>query len=319
MRHILVTLPELNDAHRQKLREAGASCEMRFMEAKDVSSADIASADIILGNVPPALLGAPEGLEFFQLGSSGADAYVAGGVLNPRTVLATSTGAYSQTVAEHALAATLMLLKKMHLYRDAQARHEWTDFGTVGTLDGAVVLVVGLGEIGSYYARLARALGAYVIGVKRRSSAKPDCVDELYLTDELDGVLDRADVVMSVLPGSAATAHFYTAERFRAMKQSCIFINVGRGNAVASDVLEAALRGGEIAAAAVDVFETEPLPADSPLWGLENLLVTPHASGFYHLPATVGRVVDICARNLQAYLSGGEIINVVDFKTGYKK
>ena len=88
---------------------------------------------------------------------------------------------------------------------------------------------------------------------------------------------------------------------------------------MAADVLEEALRNGEIAAAAVDVFETEPLPADSPLWDLENLVITPHSSGFYHLPATLERVVDICAKNLSAYLNGGELMNVVDFKTGYKK
>lgn len=168
-----------------------------------------------------------------------------------------------------------MLQKNLHLYRDAQRRHEWTDMGRVGTMEGAVVLVVGLGEIGCYYARMAKALGAYVIGVKRRASEKPDYVDELYLTAQLDEVLGRADVVMSVLPGSAATEHFYTAERFRAMKRSCIFVNCGRGNAVAMDVLEQALRGGEIACAAVDVFEIEPLPASSPLWDLDNLLVIP--------------------------------------------
>ena len=319
IKHILIALPELNEGHRERLRAAGAGNDIRFVEANEVAPADIEWAEVIVGNVPAPLLHEPGKLEFYQLCSSGADAYVAEGILDRRTILATCTGAYSQTVAEHALASTLVLQKNLHLYRDAQRRHEWTGMGRVGTMEGAVVLVVGLGEIGCYYARMAKALGAYVIGVKRRASEKPDYVDELYLTAQLDEVLGRADVVMSVLPGSAATEHFYTAERFRAMKRSCIFVNCGRGNAVAMDVLEQALRGGEIACAAVDVFEIEPLPASSPLWDLDNLLVTPHASGFYHLPATVERMVDICVKNLAAYLAGGELMNVVDFNTGYKK
>lgn len=319
MKRILVALPTLNENQKEKLRSACPGCEISFINEKEITPSNIDGVEIIIGSVPPAMLHSPESLEFLQVGSSGADAYVREGVLKPGTVLTTCTGAYSQTVAEQAITATMMMLKKMHLYRDAQNRHEWTDLGTVGSLDGAVVLVMGLGEIGKYYSRLAKALGAYVIGVKRRASDKPDCVDEMYLTDEFDEVCPRADVIVSFLPGSAATTHFYTAERFRAMKSSCVFVNYGRGVAVAADVLEEALRNGEVAAAAVDVFETEPLPADSPLWDLENLVITPHSSGFYHLPATLERVVDICAKNLSAYLNGGELMNVVDFKTGYKK
>ena len=319
MKHVLIALPSLSDAHRAKLSAACAGCDIKYIPETEVTLSDIESAEIIVGNVPSALLHSPEKLELMQLGSSGADAYVGEGKLRPGTILTTSTGAYSQAVAEHSLAATLLLQKKLHLYRDAQKRHEWADFGTVSSINGSVVLVMGLGEIGKYYARMAKALGAYVIGVKRRPGPKSDFVDELYLTEEFDEVCPRADVIASFLPGSAETTHFYTLERFKAMKSSCIFINCGRGSAVAMDVLEQALSQGEIAAAGVDVFETEPLPADSPLWNLDNLLLTPHASGHFHLPATLERVVDICANNLRAYLNGGELKNVVDLKTSYRK
>ena len=141
----------------------------------------------------------------------------------------------------------------------------------------------------------------------------------IYTTDELDSVLPRADVIFSVLPGTPATTHIYTAERFKAMKDTAIFINCGRGSAVDMNILYEALRDHEIASAAVDVFEVEPLPEDSPLWGLDNLLVTPHTAGFYHLKDTLELIVDIAAENLDVYLHGGQYRNVVDFETGYKK
>ena len=164
-----------------------------------------------------------------------------------------------------------------------------------------------------------KAMGARVIGVKRRAGNCPDCVDELVMTQDLDTVLPRADVILSILPNTAATRYIYTAESFDKMKDSALFINCGRGNAVASDVLVQALTEHKIAAAAVDVTEVEPLPADSPLWQLENLVITPHISGGFHLSETFERIVNIAAENLSAYLGGRELRNVIDFSTGYKK
>lgn len=316
MKRVLIALPSLSDEHKSKLNAAGAGCDIKYIPESKVTRADVENAEIIIGNLSLSVLSAAQKLEFMQVGSSGADLYMGDGILRPGTMLATCTGAYSQAVAEHAFAATLMLQKKLNLYRDAQKCHEWADFGTVGSINGATVLVMGLGEIGRYYAHMVKALGAHVIGVKRRAADKPECVDELYVTEQFDDVCPRADVIVSVLPGSPENRHFYTYERFQAMKNSCIFINCGRGNAVAADVIERALKEGEIAAAALDVFETEPLPADSPLWDIDNLLITPHAAGYFHLPVTLDRVVDICAYNLRAYLNGGELKNV---KAGAKK
>ena len=111
----------------------------------------------------------------------------------------------------------------------------------------------------------------------------------------------------------------YTVEIFDRMKDSAIFINCGRGNAVSSEVLAQALREGKIAAAAMDVAEIEPLPSDSPLWSLENLVITPHISGGFHLPWTFEQIVRIAAENLEAFLAGKPLRNEVDFSTGYKK
>ena len=320
MKKALVFLADINEQHVEKLKKAADGCELVFKAPAEVTQADLdAPYDAVVGLVPPKFLHG-QSYELLQLSSAGADAYVKPGVLGEGTTLCCCTGAYSQTVSEHALASTLMLLKKLHLYRDDQAKHVWADEGTTGTIDGATVLVMGLGDIGRYYARMAKALGAYVIGVKRRPGGdKPEFVDELYTTDQFDEIVGRADVIFSVMPGTPATTHFYTLERFALMKPSAIFVNCGRGTAVSADVLYEALEKKLVAAAAVDVFETEPLPAESPLWDLQNLLLTPHASGFFHLPATINRVVDICADNLKAWATGGEYRNIVDFESGYKK
>ena len=318
MEKIYVLLP-VEPRHREKLEAAAPGREIVYFPEAELTAEQAREADVIIGNPRPELIGASPRLKLLQLRSAGADPYIKPGVLAESTLLCNATGAYSKTVAEHALAMTLMLTKKLHLYRDAQKRAEWSDFGTVTSLTDATVLVVGLGDIGCHYARLVKVLGATVIGLKRRPGEKPDCVDELMIGDKLDEALPRADVIFSILPGSAANYHVYNAARFAAMKPTAVFLNCGRGGAVDPAALYTALTEGRIAAAAIDVTEPEPLPAGSPLWGLDNLLITPHVAGEYHLAETFERIVDIAAGNLAACLRGEPPRNIVDFSTGYKK
>lgn len=318
MKTVLFLIP-IGSERKQELRERYPECELVFEKPRTVTAGQIRAADVLIGFPDPAMINASERLAFLQLSSSGADAYVKPGVLRPGTLLASVTGAYGQAVGEHAFAMTWELLKKLHLYRDDQAREIWGDRGQVGTLRGATVLVVGLGDIGSEYAGLCKAVGARVIGVKRRPSPCPDCVDELWLTEDIDRLLPEADVVCTVLPGTDKTYHLFNAERFAAMKPGSIFINCGRGTAFDADALVEALQNGPIAAAGTDVTEIEPLPAGHPLWKQPNMVITPHISGGYHLPGTQERIEEICLGNLDAFLRGGEIRNVIDFRTGYKK
>lgn len=318
MKNVLVTM-ELLERHKKILEAAAPGWDFSYVQGDALSPELVRSADAIVGNPPPAWIGASERLALLQLFSAGADPYIKPGILAPRTVLTNATGAYGKAVSEHALALTLMLIKKLHRYRDFQSEHAWRDAGMVTSLSDATVLVVGLGDIGLAYARQVKALGARVIGVKRRAGDCPEGVDELCLTAELDRVLPEADVIFSILPGTADTFHFYTAERFALMKPSAVFVNCGRGSAVAMDVLEQALREKQIAAAAVDVTEKEPLPADSPLWDLEDLVITPHVAGNFHLEDIREQVVRIAAENLAALAEGRPLRNVVDFSTGYKR
>ena len=318
MKKVLVTIP-VNEEHKERINQIAQACCVQYVPVGEVTGEQVAEANVIIGNIPAEMIRASENLELLQLISAGADAYIAPGLLAGSTVLCNATGAYNRTVSEHAVALTLMLMKKLHLYRDAQRESLWKDCGSVSSPVGATVLVVGLGEIGLRYAKIMKAMGATVIGVKRRPGACPEGIDELVQSDAVDTVLPRADVVFSILPGTKETVHFYTEERFRLMKNTALFINCGRGNAVDSDVLLKALQDGEIAAAAVDVTEPEPLPADHPLWQQENMVITPHVAGGFHLPHTFERIVDIACENLTHWLKGEEYCNVVDFETGYRR
>ena len=318
MKTVLVTIP-VNEKQRAQLESAAEGCHVTYIPASIISTEDIAKADAIVGNVPADLIHASERLTLLQLDSAGADAYVKPGVLSKGTALCNSTGAYSRSVAEHAVGQTLMLMKNLHLYRDTQFTGEWVDYGAVTSPVGATVLVVGLGDIGMQYARIMKGMGAAVIGVKRRASALPEGIDELVLTSEIDTVLPRADIVFSVLPSTDATTHFFTEERFRLMKKSTYFINCGRGTVVDSDVLLHALENGEIAGAAIDVTDPEPLPANHPLWRQRNMLITPHVAGGFRLPHTLECIVDIACKNLTHWRLNEEYQNVVDFETGYKR
>ena len=318
MKNVLVTIP-VNEEHKARLNRIAKENPVLYIPVKQVTEEQIAQASVIIGNVPAKMIRASERLELLQLESAGTDAYIVPGVLAENTVLCNATGAYSRAVAEHAVALTLMLMKKLYLYRDAQNRSRWEDFGTVTSPVGATVVVVGLGDIGLRYAKIMKAMGAYVIGVRRRAGECPEDVDELVQTDALDAVLPRADVVFSILPNTRSTVHLYTAERFRLMKKSAFFINCGRGNAVESDVLLRALQNGEITAAAADVTEPEPLPQDHPLWRQVNMVITPHVAGNFHLPHILERIVDIACENLDHWMKGEQYCNVIDFETGYKK
>lgn len=319
MKTVLVNLT-LEPRHKQKLEAAAPGCAFVYAPDGVLTKELVQQAEIIIGFPPAEWIDGSPRLELLQLYSAGADRYLKPGVLAPTTALTNATGAYGKAVSEHGLAMTLTLMKKLHRYRDFQREHSWQDAGPVTSLTDATVLVVGLGDIGLHYARMAKALGApRVIGVKRRAGDCPEGVDELCLTTEVDRVLPKADVIFSILPGTADTFHFYTRERFASMKERAVFVNCGRGSAVETQVLLDALREGQIAAAGIDVAEEEPIPAESPLWEQENLLITPHVAGNFHLADILEQVVNIAAENLSAYLEGRPLRNVVDFATGYKK
>ena len=318
MKRILVTLP-VNEQHKKRIESNVRNGSFMYVPLSDVTRDLVLNSEIIVGNVPTSYIEASDTLELLQLNSAGADPYILPGVLSSKTILTNATGAYGKTVAEHMFAMMLCLSKKLHLYRDDRVSGKWEDYGTVNSITDTTVTIIGLGDIGLYFAGMAKALGAYVIGVKRSKGDCPKQVDELYQMDEVNEIITRSDVIASFLPSTPLTYHVYNADFFTKMKKTGIFLNGGRGNAVDQEALLAAVRSGIISAAGLDVTDPEPLPSDHPFWNERNIMITPHVSGAYHLPETLDRIVEIAATNIENYLAGRELKNIIDFETGYSK
>lgn len=287
-------------------------CEFVVKSLSDVNIDDVVSVDGIIGNVDPEIVKHAENLEFLQLNSAGCDQYLKPGILKDKTALCTAVGSYGLTVSEHMLALTFDLVRHFALYRDKQLAHDWSDCGKITSVWGSTIAVLGLGDIGGSYAQKVKALGAKcVIGIRRNIQNKPDYIDELYTFEDLDKILPRADIVAMVLPDSPVTRNLMNKERFNLMKKGSYLINAGRGSAVNQEDLLEAIKSGQIAGAALDVTTPEPLPKDSPLWDEKRIFITPHVAGNFFLQETFERMIKIAAGNLQAYLEGGELRNLV--------
>jgi phosphoglycerate dehydrogenase-like enzyme len=313
---VLVLLP-VTEEHKRLLKKEAPSAEFIFISRSYVKKEMISNTDVIIGNPPIGLIKEAKGLKWIQLSSAGADGYVNEGVLPAGTILSNSSGAYGLAIAEYMLAVLLELFQNLHLYRDNQKHNLWKDEGSVRSIHGCVVLVVGLGDIGGEFAKRIKALGGYTIGVRRTKCSKPDYVDELYLTDQLDTILPRADVVALTLPGTRETYRLFSTERLMKMKPGAVIINTGRGTTIDTDALCDSLDSGHLAGAALDVTDPEPLPAGHRLWKIKNVIITPHISGGYHLPETFERIIRISVENLRRYAMDEDLLNIVNPAIGY--
>ena len=309
------------EEQKRVMQQAAPEAEFRFTVPADVTAEDVRWADAVLGNVPVELIRQNERLEWFQSNTAGPDAYLAPGVLPERCVVTNATGAYGLAISEWMLGMWLGLQKDLFLYRDRQNRSEWAPTGhSVRSVYGSRVLCVGMGDIGSNFARRAHALGAEVVGVRRTVHPDTPCPDyclRVVAQSQLDEELPEADLIALSLPGTPETNKLFNAERFTRCKDGAILINVGRGTTVDSDALVEALRSGKIFGAGLDVTDPEPLPADHPLWGEPGAIITPHNSGKFSLPKTLDNIVDIFIHNLKRYAEGLPLDNQVNRTTRY--
>jgi phosphoglycerate dehydrogenase-like enzyme len=253
-------------------------------------------------------------LRWVQSLAAGPDSVLAAGFPED-VVISSGSGLHDRPVTEHALALTLALVRRLPAAVRAQQEHRWADElgglqplhpeGAVTTLLGARVLVWGFGSIGQTVAPFLEQLGAEVRGVARSAGERSGFA--VVAEEDLRQELGQTDVLIMILPSTAATTRALDADRLAALPEHAYVVNVGRGSTVDEPALVAALSEGRIAGAALDVTSTEPLPPDSPLWDAPNLLLTPHAAG--------GRPVgadELIAANLGALLAGRELRNVVE-------
>lgn len=300
------------DASAQKL-----GFEVYWVENGKVTAEDVQDCEIFFGMLPPELLRQAKSLKWLQCSFAGVDRYADQAQYAENIAITNASGAYGITISEHMVVTLLMLMRRMPEYHEMQKKREWYCVGQIKSVMNSVITVVGVGDIGSNFAKRVLPMGAFVRGVRRTEGPKPDFVDEIYTVDRLDEAITGADVVALCLPGTGETRRLFDRERMLKMKPGAILMNVGRGNAVDLLALDELLRSGHLGGAAIDVTEPEPLPPEHPLWTAPHALITPHISGNTSLPLTCDIIVDIFLDNLERYSKGQALQHLVNLKMGY--
>lgn len=222
-------------------------------------------------------------------------------------------------IAEHSMAMLLALATGLPNYQRAQIESRWDKSRAAGAkfgeLRGKTMLVAGLGGIGTEIAWRANSLGMQVLATRNSSRDGPDFLEYVGLPEELPLLARQADVVVNALPLTHQTTGIFDQTFFDNIKTGAIFISVGRGQSTVTAALVSALQSGKLYGAGLDVTDPEPLPADSPLWQMNNVIITPHVAAAS--PASMQRTAILAAENLRRYLDGGNLLNVVDVAAGY--
>jgi glyoxylate/hydroxypyruvate reductase A len=231
-----------------------------------------------------------------------------------RVAVTSAVGIHATPLAEFSLLGLLAFTKNLPRLSDDKRAHRWRHY-PVDELRGATLLVVGLGKVGAEVARVASALGMQVLAVNRSGKSDSPHLSELRTADALMELLPRADAVVISLPLTEETRGMFGARAIARMKDGAILVNVGRGQVIDEQALVAALQSRKLAGAALDVFATEPLPDDSPLWELPNVLISPHTAALSWRENE--RIVALFADNLERHLRGEPLQNRVDSKHFY--
>ncbi|MDO5301987.1 MAG: D-2-hydroxyacid dehydrogenase [Tissierellia bacterium] len=247
---------------------------------------------------------------------AGVDHYPMEMLREKGVILTNVSGVHGKNIAEQVTGAMIMFTRCYLTTMKNQQKKIYDRNLPLAELCGKKLLIVGAGAIGREIARKAKAFDMVVTGIRNRAVAEiPENFDEMYTTDVLDEHLADQDFIVSVLPSTEKTQGLFNGEKFKLMSPDAVFMNVGRGDLIVVEDLVEALNSGEIKGAYLDVFPEEPLPEDSPLWDLENLIITPHIAGT--TPNYFPRAMEIFKENFSRYKNGKELMNVVDYNLKY--
>ena len=260
------------------------------------------------------LLDATPKLRWYHTVSAGVENMPLPELAQRGIVLTNNSGSYDIQIAEHLMAFVFAASRQLHRYRDNQRASDWKEQQHQELRD-ATIVVYGMGSIGGEIARLASAVGMRVIGVRRKAGPSEPGIDRVVAADRLAEVVGEADYLAIAAPLTSATRGAISREVISRMKPTAWIMNIARGAIVDEPAIVEALQAKRIAGAALDVFTTEPLPKESPLWTLENVIITPHHSG--SSPRAGERTLALFAENLRRYKAGEPLMNRVDFEAGY--
>ncbi|MFH1515744.1 MAG: D-2-hydroxyacid dehydrogenase [bacterium] len=306
----------------EELKTEFPDLEFTFIEKRDDFLKLLTDADAIIGwKISEEDFPLAKNLKWYHTMAAGIGTMFFDAFIKSDVVLSNSAGVRAAPMADCVIGYIVSLAKRFPVLSKAQDKKEWARFDywreidSVIDLDKSTLGILGLGGIGTELAKRAKACGMRVIATKRHIDNKPDFVDELYTPDRKDEVLKNSDFVTLALPLTDDTLNIISTGEFQIMKNSAFLINVGRGKLVDNDALIHALQTGEIAGCALDVTSPEPPPDDSPLWTMDNVILTPHISGIG--PNFWERSQELLKGNIRAFIDGKPLANVIDKKLQY--
>lgn len=289
------------------------SCRDTSELAQHLSDAEILA--IFVGHFDAELLASAPGLKWIQAITAGIDNLPLREIREREIILTNTRGIHGIQMAEYAIAAMINLACNFHVMHRNQLKQKWDRTIHQAEIYGQVVGIVGLGSIGKEIAKKASFFGMRVIGVCKEPQALKH-VERVYGPDGMEAVFKESDYVINLLPLTEDTRRIIDRRYFSVMKPTASFVNIGRGPTVNQDDLIDALKAKRIAGLVSDVYPEEPLPEDSPLWKLENVILTPHIAGVS--PNYMQRAMEIMQHNLKVYIhKSGRMLNVIDLQKGY--
>jgi phosphoglycerate dehydrogenase-like enzyme len=293
------------------LNDAIPGMDVRYAESVGDALEMIDDVDAAYGDITPELFERAKNLKWIACPQAGPRAgYYHQALIDSDVVVTNTREIYNDHISAHIMSYVLAFARGLHVFIRRQLDHNWNpDYPTVHLPD-ATALIFGVGGIGAETARLCAEFGMEVLAVDPRVEQAPKGVAELHRPGSEADLLARADFVIATVPETPATQGMFNADTFGNMRSKAVFINIGRGATTVLDDLVAALRSGEIGGAALDVFQIEPLPADNPLWGMDNVIITPHMAG--HGPYLEGRRTELFIENCKLFNEGRPLKNVVD-------
>jgi D-2-hydroxyacid dehydrogenase (NADP+) len=310
---VLVNDKGLSEAFVQQIRNVSNRIEVTVASDNAAALKAADNAEVVYGRFTKEMFSAAKKLRWVQVKSAGVDRLLFPELVNSNVVL-TNARIHGTQIAEMIIVMMLVFMKKLHIFMQYKAQAKWQRH-TTDDLFGKTVGILGLGTIGSETARKAKCLGMKVVAFKKHQTPKPAYIDELLGPEGLARLLRQSNFVVVTLPLTKETRHMIGEEQLRMMNPNAYIINVSRGAVIDTEALIKALKEGWIAGAGLDVFEQEPLPEDSELWKLDNVVMTPHVSG--GTPRYDELAVGVFCDNLRRYLEGKPLRNVVNKKAGY--
>jgi D-2-hydroxyacid dehydrogenase (NADP+) len=299
-------------------KNVAAMFDRVYISGREELMANIPLADVLLTfAVPEDAISRAPNLKWVHFASAGVEKSLNKALLRRKIKLSNSSGIHAASIAEYVIMQILAFSKNYRKSIEFQKQHQWQFEGLLDgrfDLEGKTITIIGLGAIGRRVARLAKAFDMKVIGTV--NTVRPlKYVDKVYAPSKLDTCIKQADFVILSAPVTKQTFHLIGQKQLSIMKPRVLLVNIGRGKLIDESALIDALRNRSIGGAALDVFEREPLPADSPLWDMENVSVTPHYSGMAE--RLWEKVADLFCENALRYRDGRRLLNTVDKKRGY--